>query len=462
MKWRERGLETVSISAETGWLYALGVMLAAASGGAEAPSYASLLAASGLAFLLVRLAAHIEARPRALVAGLACASIVILYAIARIEYAKDLQLFDLSWLRGLILDPTREMTGHESVPSGVALIGAAWVRNAIRGSSPVTFDGVVRSFSVGFVVLVVAAILAGPLDERQTMTALLLPVFAGYLLALTLAQSLQAEVDNAATFRASWLAVVIAIVAAVVTLAGVLGVVAEADLAASLRPLGEALRATIAFIVFLVSLPIFLLVVGLIRLFLTLTGRSDEEIARSFDAMRENMRDALTRPEVSEGGPSEWVLILTRAGELALFLAVVAGVLYWAYSRIRTRRTSTDEARESLFTGEALRRDLRGMLGFLRFPRGAARPEPDPALRGVERLYRAMLDEAARRGVVRDPALTPTQFAPELFIAFESRVPFEVTAAFVAKAYGRLEPPPARLRALEQDWASAVTSAPIR
>jgi hypothetical protein len=151
---------------------------------------------------------------------------------------------------------------------------------------------------------------------------------------------------------------------------------------------------------------------------------------------------------------------LFRVGELVLFVAVAAAVLAWLYGRARRRRPAEQEDRESVFSGETLKHDLRNLLGgILRRRSSAAAPAPGARTR-IGRLYADVVDQARRRGVERTPALTPAQFAPELLVLFESRVPLAITEAFTAAAYGSLDPDPATLDRLEHDWRGALQAAP--
>jgi hypothetical protein len=458
MKWRERSLEALAVASECGWIYAAAIVVTALADDGRPPSYPSLLAAGGLAYALVRLLGRFEVQRSGVVVAFAALSVGAIYAIARLEYAGELRLFDFVWVRDIVADPGETLRGRGWIPLGVILLAGTWTRSASRALSPIAFDGVLRSFSVGFGVLLVAAMAADPIDQTAAVTGLVLPVFAGNLLALALAQSLRVDVEGQGSSRFSWFGLMAGLVFGVVGLAFVLGVIAEAGLGETAEPIGDGLRAVFVGVLFAVSLPVFYLFYGILRLGLFLSGRSEDDIRETLELTDASLRDVLVQPEYEPGaGPPDWIVMAIRAVQLLAALAVLALVLWLVYRRIRRHAAAHTEDRESVFSAEALRRDLRGLAAgwFRRKPPGPR----DAAVSPLGRLYAEVLAEARRRGVERDPALTPLQFAPELLVCFESRAPLAISEAFAAQVYGRAPPAPEELRRLRSDWQRTLEGA---
>lgn len=442
----------VAIVAEAGWVFVGADLLAEGVAQGPAPAFATLLAAAGLAYCLAAILSRLELSRRVAALTGVVGSVLLVYALARLEYAHDLALQDFQWLGDAVARPDEAMQGKGWLPFGVLVIAATWVRSSMRALAGFSFVSVFRSVSVGIPVVLLAALASDALADTA-LSAALIPVAAANLLALALAHATRAE--RQAEMTAGVEAMVAAgVVLGIVVAALVLGV-AGVNVGPGLRPLADAAAAVIAVAAYAVSLPVFFLIYGLLRLGLLVSGRSEKDIAETLDLANDNLRDALIRPQVAgEGGGPDWLGIAVRAMQVIIAAAVLVAVMFWVYRRLASRPRGDRGQRDSTFTEASLLRDLKAaasaLLGLRPHVAVPAHHRP------IARLYFDVLAEAHRRGVAEDPARTPIELIPELVVTFNSTAPREIAGRFAAFAYGRLEPPDEETARLREEWRAAL------
>ncbi|MGZ8607634.1 MAG: DUF4129 domain-containing protein [Actinomycetota bacterium] len=199
-----------------------------------------------------------------------------------------------------------------------------------------------------------------------------------------------------------------------------------------LAPVGNALVSVLVFVFAQLSRPIFWLVDKL--------GIDPEGARRVLDRAQVSAARARGRAADQVGHPS----LIGRVLGLALFVLAV-----WAV--IRFMRRLTPEALESDRPGQLPAAAVTsGTLAepAIDAPRSARR---EPPADRVRRWYGEVLSGLARRGVDKDRAMTPAEFAPEVAEAYpESAVDFDaLTRAYEDVRYGSAHLDRAALRELD-------------
>lgn len=441
-----------AIAAEAGWVFVGAALVAEGAAQGPAPAYGIILAAAVFAAGLATLLSRVEGNARAVAAAGAIVSVVVVYALARVEYANDIALHDFQWLADAVARPEEALRGKGWLPLGVLVIAATWVRNSMRALAGFSFASVFRSVSIGMPVVLLAALASDALADTALPSALV-PVAALNLLALALAHATRAERRSELTAGVE-VTVAVAVVVAIAVVAAVVGL-AGVNAGHQLRPLAEAIGAVLALAAYAVSLPIFFVIYGLLRLGLMLSGRSESDVAETLDLTNDNLRDALLRPQVgAEGGGPDWLGLAVRALQVAVAAGVLAAVMFWVYRRLALLRRSDPGERESTFARRSLRRDLRAAAGALLGVR--PRVGLPTQHRPIARLYFDVLAEARKLGLADDPSRTPIELIPELVVAFNSTTPREIAGRFAAFAYGRIEPPDEETARLREEWRAAL------
>ena len=430
-----------------------------AIGGPELPLIAAAAAgAFGLMRLMAR--ADLPASSRA-AAG-------VLASIAGVGLALQLALAgDAPWDGGILADIRGRGDGALSGPidpaafvadpdadrargasravtiAGVALI---WLRFLFAGRGPVTFERSLRSFGAGFAVAAAVALLSAA-SGAEAAAWLVLPYFVLGALSLAAAHAARAPEDETAARRdAPW-------VLAMLGTAGALGAIAAAfvllsllDAQRLLAPLGTALLTVAAWLMIVVLTPIFWAVEWLLGL-----------VARDVDLanVRTEVEQAVLEPDgEQEGGRGlpGWTGSVLRAGLAAGALWVAWRAGRWLFARGQRGRTGEyDEVRRTEAGGAGLGAMLRSLL-----PRPRARRRDDGGWLARTRAYRLfgrMLAAARLRGLERQPGQTALEFGAAAGERLEAPPFAGIAGAFDGARYGRREPPPERLAALERAFA---------
>lgn len=300
-------------------------------------------------------------------------------------------------------------------------------------------EPIAASFLVGAVVLVVQAVVASASNDWSHPLIVLTPVF--FIGSLTSRAVSVWSSDDAEELmqerRDHWLRrsvtgtawIPVAMMTAVVL--GVRGGALD-RVGSFLAPVGDVLVSLLVFVFSQLSRPIFWLVDRL--------GIDPQSVQRAFARIQANADHARHRAVEQAGHPS----LLGRMLGLTLFVLAAWGL-------IRFLRRLRPETR-----GEGRRPShapVSTISGSLPVPPvvavRATRREP-PADR-VRRWYAEVLSALARRGVRKDPSLTPAEFGPEMTGAYpECAEAFEaLTRAYEDVRYGSLQMDRAGLRRMD-------------
>jgi hypothetical protein len=436
---------------------------AAESATSGAPFWIVLLAAFG-GFWLIRALLSLRLGGGVGAIALVLASVLGLNVVLHLAFAENLLIWDNGGLANFIDDPQAYVAsgadlqavvdrGGVVIGSGTALavtfmgMVAVWLRFMAAGRRPVAFERVLRSFGIGFAV-VLGVLVFARVNEIGQLAIYSLPFFAGGLLALAVANSERAALPTDDGARVvPWSASVGATMTVLIAVASIFGLLAALDVVRVLEAAGSVLGVVVEWLLIIILTPVFWVLVPLMDLLLP---------DRLYSALQElQFPENLVEPEPGEQSEDEDFLFPRWPLDVAKVLIFVA--LVWASYRIGrmllARRSGDgdgeyDEFRTTV-AGAGLGGLLRNLLG--RRPGGGAgawlRRHP------LYRLYGRSVTDAEDRGFERRPAETPLEYAAAAAPILEAPVFAEIAAAFDEARYGRRYPDAARVAA----WSAELT-----
>jgi hypothetical protein len=447
---RERLFEAAVIFTESLWFFAFSSVFAAWFADAEGPPFwVTLLTAAG-AFYLVRLLGRLDislTTMRALGLGV---SLLGLYALLRLAYLDNLNLWDLSWLGHFIDHPD---TARNTVVVGSLLTFTLWLRWAMQGQNAVTFDTAVASFSVGFVLAVVAVLIDVAADDfNSAADETIVPFFAVGLLTLAVFRIGQTASDEEPTpLDRPWVFASLGMIGLMVLLAAPAWLIGSVDAGPVLEPTGEVIAWTLDGVFRVLIVPVGLFFELMAWLVNRVTGDNVFEPPQITEALEQT-------PEERESNPSFPFLIIGRFIAGLIVTGLVTALAFAIFSRLGRRQRERGELRESIWHEGSLFEDVGDLLGKLfaqRRRRSTQPPDLAADLLAVRRLYLEVLERAEDRGLERPPAKTPLEFAPPLAEHFGSMAPGKVSRAFARARYGLKSVPSAELEQLRRKWREA-------
>ena len=440
------------------WSFAAAAIFVAAFGQGDgpAPSFAAVAVIVVGSFALARALQIADLDQMALRnAGLA-SSVLVIFVMARIEYAPHPWPWEFGWFTRVFTDTSAAIKPNGHVIAGMIALVPLWLRGIIRGQSTIEFDDVLGSASLGLLIIVIAALATPDTREPVSWGAFAFVYAAIALVALAVFRAPEANV-TLLHFARRWTSALIVISGASIALA-LLAAAIDPDAFGFLAPIGEPVAYVGHLLATYVLGPTFWVVYQPFRFAGWLLGML--------------LPDGGTRrPQPLEPPPPEpteerdrpvWqqVLVwLVGGGAVAVGLAITAALLWLAFRRFaRPRKPDDRECREDIEPASSLRDDLGDLLGtFARRFRRAPRAQTAVQIR---RLYFEMLDVAAVRGLERPPAATPMQFAPVLNAHFRSDTPAAISSAFAASRYGELPVDPETVSDLRSRWNAIDHRAP--
>ena len=430
---------------------ALAIASYAAAHATGGPALPLVLAAASGAFLLSRgltrlgLPAGVGA-----VIGL-LASVVTLQVLIHVALAGDLRVWDGATVaeafegsgsftggltrEGFIADPDTGRVRTASAALTVVGLTALWVRFLLAGRGTVTFERVLRSFSFGFAVVLVATLVWGGAVGSQSGAALALVYFVLGVLSLAVAHAARAGAGGDVLRREGpWALSVLATMGAVAAVALIFGGLALLDVQRVFEPTARGVFAVVGWVLRLILAPIFWTTSWLLNLIL---GDAGETQFR-------NRLSELAGDAQNTDDPAGRRLLPGWAGH-AVRVAVVAFVVWLAYragrlifGRVRHGPPETySEARAESSGGMGLGGMLRGL-----FPAMPGRgPDPSAWMRRhpIYRLFGRAVVTAEDRGVRRRPGETPLEFASSARTRLGAPLS-PIATAFDAARYGRHYP----------------------
>lgn len=391
--------------------------------------------------------------------ALVLASVFGLNILLHITFAEDLLVWQNQGLATFIDDPQAFVASGADLQAvverggvvigsataiGVTAIGvmAIWARFLAAGRRPVRFDQVLRSFGIGFAVILGALMIARINDIGQ-LAIYAIPYFIVGLLALSVANGERAALPAEGSQRvASWGVSVSATISILVVVAAVFGLAAALDVGTALSYFGGLIGTVIEWLLILILTPIFWIIVPIMEFLIP------DSIAERLQELQ--LPDDFLETEDGEGVPGEDEFVFPSWPFDLLKLLIFVGLTWVAYRAGRSllaRRAGGepdefDEFRMETGGGPGLGGLLRGLLR--RRPRGDGNSWL--RLQPIYGVYGRSVVAAEDRGFERRRSETPLEYSDASGTVLEAPVFREIAAAFDATRYGRHAADPESIR----------------
>ncbi len=442
-------------------LAAAAVLRDGLDGLASGPSVVVVVVAAFAAVFLSRSITQLRL-PRAAAALLGMvASAVILNALLHAALAGDLMFWDNSGLASFFDDPQTSLAGERDAESFVAdpnmdrvrgsslaliVFGmfALWARFLFVGRGDIGFDRALRSFSIGFPIVMVAALLSRVSGTVAGIFAL--PYFVLGMLTLAIANAARtAPQDEELTRSTPWAVSALVTMGLLVAVASLFGLIAVLEVERALTPIGSIVLRLISWLLVILLTPVFWIIEFVLSK--VLSG-FDPEI---LDNVAGNA--AFTDQEEPEQNQAELPRWISNAFRLALFTLITLALYFVArYLFSRGRDDDGERGYEEERTATEGHTGLGGLLKNL-IPGRRPRPSVPRWLdrHAVYRLFARAVIDAEDRGFNRRPGETPIEFAGLASRALDAG-PFPAIAAEFDRArYGRHYPDDDVLRPLDRE-----------
>ena len=424
------------------------------------PSLVIVLAASLGAYWLVRGITQAQLGSAGIVVGL-IVSAIALNGLLHLVLAGDLRVWDSGGLASFIDNPQSPFAGKlqpelfvqnpdrssvEGISFGVVVLGmfAIWMRFLIAGRKTLTFDRVLRSFSVGFPFVLVAAFVASLGHQGVGILALLYFVLG--VATLAVANAARAADQGQQLARAApWAASLLITLGLLGGVALAFGLLAFLEVEQAIAPVGGAVIAAMETILVIVLTPAFWVLAQFFGLF----GTPDFGFLE--DALQQNQEFLDANAERTDRQSLQFPGWMGNALRLGLFALLIIGG-FWI-GRFLFRRApggdpdDYDELRMSTGSGGGTSGLLRNLLpGFGR----RTRTENWTDRHAVYRLFGRVVGDSDERGFPRRTGETPLEFASIAGRTLDAPAFGGIAEAFDRARYGRHYDGDDEVRELEQ------------
>ena len=443
----EAGLQSGAYADQLAASNALNIAREASERVQAGPSLLIVLAAGLGAYWLAQWITQAQLGSAGTVVGL-IVSALVLNGLLHLVFAGDLRVWDSGGLARFVDNPQSSFVGElqpelfvqspdpasvEGISFAVVAMGmfAIWLRFLISGRRALTFDRVLRSFSVGFPFVLVAAFAATLGHQGVGILALLYFVLG--VLTLAVANAARAADRGEQLVRtAPWAASLLITLGLLGGVALAFGLLAFLEVERAIAPLGGAVIALIELALVIVLTPIFW---ALERLF-SLFGTPDFSFVE--DALQQNQEFLDANQERTDREPLQfpgWIGNALRLGLLALL--AVGG--YWIGRFLFGRAPDDDpddydELRTPVGSGGGMSGMLRNLVpGFGR----RAQPGNWTDRHAVYRLFGRVVGDSDERGFPRRAGETPLEFASIAGRTLDAPEFDSIAEAFDRARYGR-------------------------
>ncbi|HLG11652.1 MAG TPA: DUF4129 domain-containing protein [Dehalococcoidia bacterium] len=447
-QWRMTLVRGALVLMETMWIYALVAFLVALSVGVGKPSFLGTLCIVGGSFTISRFLQGTDLSLGILRIWGAALSILVFYAVLRIDFYGDWRLWDFGWA-DVFFNSSEATIRRDSAPFiAVPLLLVVWVRGVLRGQESLMFEDVIGSFAIGVAVVACVEVFGTFVDDLPRGVELIaVPYVAVGLLAIGLTHAARATdgVDREAL--PAWLLAIGGAVAALMVFSLLFVLIDFSTAQKGLEYTAYGIGWVFAGIFYIAAWPVVKIVEGIFWFIQWLAdlGASPEPVP-PLDTGEQQTDPFAPRDSILPGWVADVIRFLS-AGAVIVALIIGLALLFTRYRR----RTEPGELKESVYNEGRLASDLGDLLGSM-FGRFRPRGGPGRIAEPVRRLYFEMLAAAEARGVERKPVDTPLEISPRLETTFASGTPGEITGLFDDVRYGAHEPPDADVRRLRDDW----------
>ena len=376
-----------------------------------------------------------------LTAGLA---LFFIYAVVRLEVARDLRVWDLTWISDFIRDAhgTAGTGGHAMIASILFIV--TWIRVSYRAADEIEMEAIPRSVGWGFVIVTGLVVIGAGTDRSGEIARGGALFYAVAVLALACSQLALSGVTigelRAGSVVSTLLAgTAIVSVVALLVFGLVFGVLAPV--------LGPIVGAVVQGVLTVLLTPIAWVLTKIFEAIL----RDADPFANLADLARTGAADARQPDQSSHSFLQQAAVYTLRAFALLVILAIAGGGLA-LFMRFRRRGNLAAEADARMSIAGSAGDDVRAFFRSL-FPR---RHSPGVPFASTEttRLYLDVLGQAAQDGAIREPGETPAEFAPTLANRYRDDVAIDITRAFESARYAGRELDARTLAELRQRWKS--------
>ncbi len=447
-QWRQTLVRGALVLMETMWIYALVAFLVALTVGGGKPSFLGTLCIVGGSFAISRFLQGTELSLGILRIWGAGLSILLFYAVVRIDFYGDWRLWDFSWA-DVFFNNSEATVRSDSAPFiGVPVLLVVWMRGVLRGQQSLMFEDVLGSFAIGVAVVAGVEVFGTFIDTLPREVELIaVPYIAVGLITIGLTHAARATDGVDRALLPAWLLAIGGAVVALMVFSLLFVLIDFSTAQKGLEYTAFGIGWVFAGIFYLVAWPLIKILEGIFWLMKWAAdlGADPEPLPPLETGGQENEpfreRDSIL---------PDWVrAVITYLAAVGVIAALIVG-LALLFTRYR-RNTEPGELKESVYSEGRLASDLGDLLGSMlgRFrPRGGPGRLREP----VRRLYFEMLAAAETRGVERRPIDTPLELSPRLETTFASATPGEITGLFDDVRYGAHEPPETEVRRLRDEW----------
>ncbi len=395
------------------------------------------------------------------VAGAAAGALLLVWALVY----RGCSVVDCTWLGRFGYDIVGLMGGIR--PSLVVFLSGLflWWRGVVLAQGELDVQRVGLAFRAGIVSFLWISLVSMVVWAPQLYQVPLL-YFSASLATLGVAQaedSMRSRFSLHSPFAASWVGVIVVVVAAFALFGsvatGLLSLRSFAALGNVLRPIGALIRPLLE--------PLGAAVAGLLELLLTWLIRAFSSL---FPSGGEGLLPAeglggMWEPSETASVATRWATVLRLAGSLLPWLCLVFVLLLIAVEAIRLRRESQEATQVSRAEAwghervespsDALTRGLRSLLDEMR-ARLASFRDGEYSLESIRRTYASLVRLASSYGYPRQCAETPYEYMDTLNVAFPDSTEeiSLITEAYVRTRYGE--------RVFSQHYVNSVGQAWLR
>lgn len=449
------------------------VVVREASGAPAGPGLLLILVVAGTAFAVMRVVTRAKMEPATAAVVLLAGSVAALNLFLHLAISGDVRIWDVSGFIGFLADPSPhfaqgvdlvafvrdpDVSGlHGGTMTGVfAGFVAMWLRFVVAARGTVTFERVLRSFTIGFIVAL-GLVASAALAELGGLARFTVPQFILGALGLAVAHHARAAMTEGERREAAWASALGGTVAMLLGGSVIVGVAVYLNIGAGLEVGGGlALRAFQAVLA-VVVIPIFWVLEVIFRFLLPDTVHTN---------VLERLYEFQLIPEDAERPEGDGLSLPRAVGNGAKFFAVVA--FGWVAYRValllfgrRGRGREMIEAHSGLGSAEpaGFREILQGILPGRRSAPRAEWANAQP----IYRLFLRTLRDADDRGLRRLPGETPSEFGVVAARTLDGPVLTSVGVAFDRARYGRHLPAGDEVARLEGEvaaWEQAVPATP--
>ncbi len=399
---------------------------------------------------------------------LLASSVIALNVLLHIALTGDLRVWDPTTIAALFTDPGDFAArtnldafvrrpdlahAHGSTISFIfVFMVVMWGRFVSAGRTRVTFERVLRSFTVGFTLTIVGLAFAA-MEGIRIAQLFAVPQFILGMLALAVANNARAAAPTDGARRTGpWVAAVGGTVAVLLSVALLLGVLAFLNVGVLLSAIGDIAWQIIAFLLILFITPIYWVIEQIVRLLLP-NGLKGLPALPNLQLGPPPDQDG--REQVTGWSVPVWAQSSLKFLAVMLILYVIYRVAVALMARRRALTSGVDEVRGQSSNALGLGAILRGMLPGMR--RGAT----DDWLKrhAIYRLYARAARAAEDRGFHYLIGETPLEFGSRAERAMDAPPYPPIGLAFDRARYGRHYPEDGAVRSMEAalgSWEAAT------